>query len=67
MDATTLFLSVLFGSIGSGLFMFGWRQQRLVAVAAGVALVVVPYVLPGALALSVVGTLLSVVPFFVAL
>ena len=67
LDATTLMLSVLFGAIGTGLFMFGKRQERIVHVAAGLALMIVPYFLPGPISLTLVCGAITGLPFFVDL
>lgn len=63
MDANMLMLSILFGSIGSGMLIYGKKQMALVPAAAGVALLVVPYVLPGPVSLLVVGLGLTALPF----
>ena len=63
MDTTTLMLSLVFGAIGMGLFMYGKKQMRLPHLAAGMALMVVPYFLPGAVSLTVVCSLLTALPF----
>ena len=47
MDGNTLFVSFFFGLVGMGMLSYGKRMGNLVALAAGVGLVVVPYVSPG--------------------
>lgn len=67
MDATTLFLSILFGSIGMGLFVFGKKQGRPLHLIAGMLLMVLPYLIPNAVAMSVVAVLVTVGPFLAPL
>jgi len=38
-----LFVSVVFGTIGLGVFIYGKRQARMLLVVAGLALMVYPY------------------------
>ena len=42
---TTLMLSILFGSIGAGYFIYGKKQQQFVPLLTGLALCVYPYFL----------------------
>ncbi len=63
MDATTLMLSILFGSIGMGLFVFGKQQGRPLHLVAGLLLMVLPYIIPNAIAMSIVAVLVTVGPF----
>lgn len=55
--------SMLFGAFGFGYIMYGRRQQHVVALLAGVGLLVAPYLLAGSgLMIAGVGMLLA--PFF---
>lgn len=63
MDATSLMLSVVFGSIGMGLFVFGKKQGRPVHLMAGLGLVVLPYFITNVLGMSLVAVVLTVGPF----
>ncbi len=65
MDTNTLMLGVLFGSVGLGMFVYGKRQQKYLHLIAGLALMVCPYFIPGALWLAIVGVALVVLPFAV--
>lgn len=60
---TTLMLSVLFGSIGIGYFIYGKKQQRLIPLMAGIGLCVLPYFVPNLYAVVIVGTILIAVPW----
>ncbi len=64
MDTTGLMFSLLFGLIGTGLFLFGKREGRPVHVGAGLALMVVPGFLPG-VAIVIVSLALCAAPFVV--
>ncbi len=48
-DTNSLLVAVIFGSIGTGMFLYGKKQGRLVPLLVGVALIVVPFFIPGAL------------------
>lgn len=62
MDPTTLILSFIFGLIGLAMFIYGKKTQRLACLAAGLALMVAPYFIPGTLAMLIVGTALTATP-----
>ena len=49
----TLLASLVWGGIGSGFAIYGWKQQKWVALAGGVALVAVSYVVVDALWMSI--------------
>ena len=63
MDTTTLLLSLLFGSIGAGMFMYGKKAGRLVPLGAGAALVAIPYFIPNVIAMTLVCLLLTALPW----
>ncbi len=56
---------MLFGSIGLGFFMYGKKQQALVPLCCGVALMVFPYFVTGTAWLLIIGVALMAVPYFV--
>ena len=60
-------VSVLFGSIGTGYFIYGKKQRQVIPLLTGIALCVYPYFLSNAYALVVVGILLMAVPWFIRL
>ena len=64
MDTTDLMLSLLFGSIGMGMLMYGKKAGRMVPLAAGLALMVLPYCIPNPIALLIVCCLITVTPWF---
>ncbi len=63
MDTTRILLYVLFGSIGTGYLVYGKRQQKGMALLAGAALVVSPYLISNTVLLLLVGIASMVVPF----
>ena len=65
IDMGGLVVSLLFGSIGLGMFIYGRKMGRYVPLAAGVLLMVVPYFIPNWIANCVVCTALTAVPYFI--
>lgn len=63
-DATSLMLSVFFGALGAGYVMYGRKQHALPPFLSGVALIVFPYLVTGALMTLLVGATIAVVPYF---
>jgi hypothetical protein len=53
VDPTSLFTSLVIGSIGLGFFQYGRKQRRAPHLAVGILLMVYPYFVPG-LALTIV-------------
>jgi hypothetical protein len=66
-DTIQIMLGVLFGGIGIGYFIYGKKQKKIVPLFAGIALFIFPYVVPNTYALIGIGTLLSVLPYFIRL
>lgn len=64
MDGNALMLSLLFGSIGLGLFVYGKKAGRLVPLGSGLALMTLPYFIPNLLIQGVVCVILTVLPWF---
>ncbi len=67
MGMATLLWGVIFGSIGTGFFIYGKRQGAPVPLVCGIALMVFPYFISNAWATVVVGALLMAIPYFVRL
>ncbi len=65
MNTASLLWGVLFGSIGLGFFVYGKRQRAVVPLVCGLALMVFPYFVSGALAQVAIGTTLMALPFFI--
>jgi hypothetical protein len=64
MDTTTLLISFVFGMVGMGMFMYGKKAGRPVPLAAGAALMILPCVIPNAIALAAVCSAITVTPWF---
>ncbi|MDV7643875.1 amino acid transport protein [Acinetobacter baumannii] len=64
MNPTQLFLGVIFSSIGLGYFLYGKKQKMTVPFTAGLVLMIFPYFIESNVLLSGIGTLLSVIPYF---
>jgi hypothetical protein len=67
LDTAAILWGLVFGSIGVGYYMYGKRQQHIVARLTGVALIVFPYFVSNNLLLVVVGLALMAVPYFIRL
>ncbi|MBW4049654.1 MAG: hypothetical protein HIU89_17580 [Proteobacteria bacterium] len=65
MNASTLWWGMLFGSIGTGFFVYGKKQRVVVPLFCGVALMVFPYFVTGTAGLIIVGAALMAIPYFV--
>lgn len=65
MSTASLVWGVLFGAIGVGYFIYGKRQSMIVPLACGIALIVYPWFVSGALPTVIIGVLLTAVPYFV--
>ena len=63
--ASSLFLGVLFGSIGLGFFIYGRKQRKVVPLLCGLMLMIVPYFIPETLLLFSVGAVLVAIPYFI--
>ncbi len=63
LDANSLYISILCGSFGMGMLIYGKNMQKLVHVFAGLALMVSPYVIASPLALIAVALILVTGPF----
>ena len=65
MDDYGLIVSMLFGLVGMGMFMYGRKDGRMVPLVTGGLLMVVPYFIPNWIAQLVVCAALTAVPWFV--
>ncbi len=53
MSASTLFASLLWGAVASGICVYGWKQKAAIPLACGAAMAGVTYVIGSALLMSV--------------
>ncbi|MCH7380306.1 MULTISPECIES: hypothetical protein [Acinetobacter] len=64
MNATQLFLGVIFSSIGLGYFMYGKKQKMTVPLVCGLILMLFTYFIDSTAMISIIGVALSIVPYF---
>ena len=64
MNATQLFLSVIFSSIGLGYFLYGKKQKMTVPLVCGLVLMLFTYFIDSTAMISIIGVILSGVPYF---
>ncbi|MEO8463930.1 MAG: hypothetical protein ABI640_01205 [Gammaproteobacteria bacterium] len=67
MNEGWLLWGLLFGSIGTGFFLYGKKQRAVVPLVCGLALMLFPYFVSSTLLLVVIGVVLIAVPYFVRL
>ncbi|MCG2726574.1 MAG: hypothetical protein L6420_10075 [Elusimicrobia bacterium] len=61
----TLFLAMIFGSIGVGYIVYGRKQSNGIALISGIALCGFPYFISNILLMILVGAILMAVPFYI--
>jgi len=64
MNATQLFLGVIFSSIGLGYFLYGKKQKMTVPLVCGLVLMLFTYFIDDTMIISVIGIVLSILPYF---
>jgi hypothetical protein len=62
---TSLILSLIFGSIGLGFFIYGKKGKKTVPLVCGIALMVYPYFVENIYLSLLTGVTLCLLPFFV--
>jgi hypothetical protein len=65
MDESHLMVSLFFGSVGAGMFLYGRKAARMVPLVAGLGLIVVPYFIPNVIAMAVVCVAMAVLPWII--
>ncbi|CAM9346157.1 hypothetical protein [Acinetobacter bereziniae] len=65
MNSTTLFLGLIFSSIGLGYFIYGKKQKMTMPFICGIALMIFPYFIENNLLISAIGMILSLIPWFI--
>ena len=65
MDDYELLVSLLFGLVGFGMFVYGRKGGRVVPLVTGGVLMVAPYFIPNWIAQLAVCSVLTAVPWFV--
>lgn len=62
-SSTTMFLTMIWGSIGTGYFIYGKKQSKFVFLICGVGLAVFPFFISDLVATIVLGLLMTIAPF----
>lgn len=63
MNVNWLLLSMVYSTVGLGMFMYGKKAVRFVPLLAGIALMIVPYFVGSLLWMSIICIPLMVSPF----
>ena len=58
-SSSTLFASLIWGSIGLGFMVYGKRQRAIVPLVGGILLMIISYLIGSALLMSLVGAALA--------
>ena len=64
ISSETLIASLIWGTIGSGFALYGWRQKDMVPLFGGIALMALSYFIESALIMSIVSVVLIVAIFW---
>jgi len=64
LDTGSIFASVLWGGVGSGYFIYGWKQKRAPALWGGLALMGITYFIGSALWMTLIAIALMVGIYF---
>jgi hypothetical protein len=64
LSTSSLFLGLLFGSIGLGYFIYGRKRGVVVPLVCGLVLMVFPYFISNTILLVVIGVALVAIPYF---
>ena len=65
MTTASLLWGLVFSSIGLGFFVYAKKQQAIVPLVCGLALMIFPYFIANTLLLVAIGTALIVLPYFI--
>lgn len=65
MDESHLWVSLVFGAIGAGMFLYGKKAGRMVPLGAGLGLMVVPYFIPNVLVMAAASCAMTALPWIV--
>jgi hypothetical protein len=65
MTTSSLLWGLIFGAIGFGFFIYGKKEQAIVPLLCGLALMIFPYFVSNTFILVAVGVVLMAIPYFV--
>ena len=63
-SAYEFFWACMFGAVGLAYFIYGKKQQLPIPLVCGIALMVYPYFVSGALSIVLIGVVLMGIPFY---
>ena len=64
-DTNSLLWGLLFGSIGTGYFIYGKKQQKSVVLMTGIGLCIFPYFVTSMWLMIFIGVALIALPYFI--
>ena len=64
ITASFLFASLFWGSVGVGYFIYGKRQQSMIAMAGGILMIIASYLIGSALIMSLVSVAIIVAVYW---
>ena len=67
MNTSTLVIGTIFSAIGAAYFMYGRKQQHIIALLSGVVLCVLPFAIDDWLWLGITSLAAAVAPFVIRL
>lgn len=65
MDPTSLFVGMIFSTIGAGYAVYGKKQSKAIALFSGIMLCILPFFMANMILLTIVSLLLMAAPFFI--
>lgn len=65
MNTASLFLGLIFSSIGLGYFIYGKRQRMNIPFICGMTLMIFPYFIENTMIMSVCGIILSLISWLI--
>jgi hypothetical protein len=63
-DSSSLFASLIWGALGGGMFMFGWKQKSMVPLGCGLAIVMISYFIDTAGMMSLASVVVLVIMYW---
>ncbi|MDB6017229.1 MAG: hypothetical protein JWR19_1718 [Pedosphaera sp.] len=63
--ASSLFASLVWGAIGSGIFIYGWKQKSTIPVAGGLLMAGMTYFVASAFYMSLIGVLILATMYWI--
>jgi len=65
LNENHLWVSLVFGAIGAGMFLYGKKAGRMVPLGAGLGLMIVPYFIPNVIAMTAACLAMGALPWIV--